>query len=105
MVKACRADDITSRNLCRRSLRNVVAEMYKDEANLRNCRNVTWNEHGSGLMFEDFNIPIVKLQNGSDVDFIKKVSSFFVCFFQTLHCILSKLTKEWESFIYKPYKC
>ena len=79
--------------------------MYKDEANLRNCRNVTWNEHGSGLMFEDFNIPIVKLQNGSDVDFIKKVSSFFVCFFQTLHCILSKLTNEWESFIYKPYKC
>lgn len=75
MVKTCHADDITSCNLCRRSLRNVVAEMYKNESNLRNCRNVTWNEHGSGLMFEDFNIPIVKLQNGSDVDFIKKVSS------------------------------
>ncbi|KAI0213352.1 hypothetical protein LSAT2_001622 [Lamellibrachia satsuma] len=51
---------------------NVGSEMYKNESNLRNCRNVTWNEHGSGLMFEDFNIPIVKLQNGSDVDFIKK---------------------------------
>ena len=52
--------------------------MYKKEGSLRNCRNVTWNEHGTGLMFEDLNIPIVKIHTASDIDFMKEVSLGFL---------------------------
>ena len=48
----------------------VVVEMYKNDGNLSNCQRVSWNKQGSGLMFEDLDIPVVLLHNESDVEFI-----------------------------------
>ncbi|KAK2160163.1 hypothetical protein NP493_1662g00000 [Ridgeia piscesae] len=49
---------------------NVGSEMYKNDGNLSNCQRVSWNKQGSGLMFEDLDIPVVLLHNESDVEFI-----------------------------------
>ena len=39
-----------------------------------NCKLVTWNPMGDGLLFENLDIPIFSLTNPSDVDtIIKKV--------------------------------
>ena len=46
-----------------------VAGVYHgtDQAN---CKSVTWNPAGDGLLFEDLMIPIFSLTNQTDVDSI-----------------------------------
>ncbi|CAH1796310.1 unnamed protein product [Owenia fusiformis] len=49
---------------------NKGTSMYKEDADYQHCKTVTWNLGATGLMFEDFNGPIIALANQTEVDYI-----------------------------------
>ncbi|XP_048778168.2 nicastrin-like isoform X2 [Ostrea edulis] len=46
--------------------------LYHNSEDYGNCKNVTWNEFGNGLFFEDFEFPISIVTNKNESDYLIK---------------------------------